>query len=125
MQYDVKTPQEYLQALEDDWRKQKLLKVREIIQEVEPDLQECIRYKMLGYEDKNGLIFCLNAQKNYVGVYFGDIKKVDPEGVLLKGLNLGKGCIRIKKSNEIARTGLKDFIAKAIAMWKRGEDIDC
>ena len=55
----------------------------------------------------------------------GDIKKVDPNGELLKGLNLGKGCIRFKKSNDIAETRIDEFIEKIMQMRKEGKDFDC
>jgi len=48
-----------------------------------------------------GLNVLLNAQKNYISLYVGDRHKIDPEMKLLKGLNLGKGCIRISKSKSI------------------------
>lgn len=125
MQYDVQTPEEYLNMLEDDWRREKLLELREIILEYGPDLVEGIDYKMLSYRDERGIAIALNAQKNYVALYVGDAKKVDPDGTLLAGLDVGKGCIRFTKTKEISRTGIREFIARAIEMWKSGADIDC
>ena len=124
MQYDVKTPDEYINVIEEDWRKEKLLKVRQIILDYSPDLKEVIQYKMLGYEDKDGLFMSLNAQRNYVGFYVGDIAKIDEDGSLLKGIDCGKGCVRIKKSNQV-EGGITLFIKKAIDYRKRGIDIDC
>ncbi|NNF33487.1 MAG: DUF1801 domain-containing protein, partial [Saprospiraceae bacterium] len=49
MQYDVSTPQEYLDQIDSDWRKDKLMEVREIILGTDYPLSEVIRYKMLGY----------------------------------------------------------------------------
>lgn len=97
MQYDVKTPKEYLNQLEKDWRYEKVQQLRKIIQAKAPKLVEGIHYKMLSYSDEKGVLFQLNAQRNYVSFYVGDIKKVDPEGTMLKGLNQGKGCVRFKK----------------------------
>jgi uncharacterized protein YdhG (YjbR/CyaY superfamily) len=125
MQYDVKTPTEYLNQLEKDWRLEKVQKLRKIIQAKAPKLVEGIHYKMLSYSDTEGVLFQLNAQMNYVSFYVGDIKKVDPNGELLKGLNLGKGCIRFKKSNDIAETRIDEFIEKIMQMRKEGKDFDC
>ena len=36
MQYEVKTPSEYLEQLENDWRKEKLMQVREMIKKKRP-----------------------------------------------------------------------------------------
>ncbi|MEM9823402.1 MAG: DUF1801 domain-containing protein [Bacteroidota bacterium] len=125
MQYDVNSPAEYLAQLEKDWRYHTLEELRSIIKTKAPNLKEGIHYKMLGYEDERGLVFSLNAQKNFVSLYFGDIKKIDPDGSMLKGLNCGKGCIRFKKTNVIAETQIDQFIAKALSMWKAGKDIGC
>ena len=49
MQYDAKNSEEYLELLEDDWRKEKLLAIRKMIFAYAPELEEVIRYKMLNY----------------------------------------------------------------------------
>lgn len=124
MQYEATIPSEYLNQLEDDWRKKILSELRKIILS-QPSIKEGINYKMLSYQDDKGIIFHLNAQKNYVGLYVGNAAKVDPEGVLLKGIDHGKGCLRFKKSTVVSDTHIDEFIAKTIAMWKKGEDINC
>ena len=64
MQYNVNTPAEYLDALDNDWRREKLLQLRNIIHAKAPNLKEGIEYKMLNYYDEKGTVFHLNAQKN-------------------------------------------------------------
>ncbi len=125
MQYDVSTAQEYLAVIDKDWRFEKLNQVRDILHEFGPEFVEGINYKMLSYQDERGIAFHLNAQKAYVGFYVGSIEKVDPSGALLAGLDVGKGCIRLKKSTNIEQTGLSEFIQKAIQLWQQGKDIDC
>ena len=125
MQYDVKTPEEYLEAVQSDWRKEKLESLRKLIKSAAPDILECINYKMLGYKYGDEFVFHLNAQKNYVSFYVGDSSKVDEDGSLLKGLNLGKGCIRFTKSIDISNSRMDEFIQKAINLYKQGIDIDC
>ncbi|WP_396163247.1 hypothetical protein, partial [Carnobacterium sp.] len=44
---------------------------------------------------------------------------------LLEGFNYGKGCIRIKKTIEINKTGLETFIKQTIEKWRAGENISC
>ncbi len=46
----------------------------------------------------DGEIFAhLNAQKAYVGVYLGELERIDP-GVVLRGkMNCGKSCLRLRK----------------------------
>lgn len=125
MQYDVATPKEYIEALEEDWRKEKLLQIRELLLSKEHGLEEVIEYKMLGYKGKGEHLFSLNAQQNYVSFYVGDTKKVDPNGELLKGASLGKGCIRFKKTLALSDTRIDEFISRAVQLWREGEDIGC
>jgi len=42
MQYEVKTSEEYLKALDSDWRKEKLETIRNLIKKYVPALQEGI-----------------------------------------------------------------------------------
>jgi len=125
MVYDVTTPEEYIKVLEEDWRKEKLLEVRQMILDAVPGIIEGINYKMLSYADEQGVFMHLNAQRGYVSLYVGDASKVDPSGELLKGLNVGKGCVRMSKSVKPANTRIQEFIALAIKKWKDGQDIDC
>ncbi len=125
MQYDVKTPQAYLDALEDDWRKQKLLNLRQLILDSNSELQEVINYKMLGYRLGEELVFHLNAQKNYLGLYVGNISKIDPSGSLLADYNLGKGCIRISKTKAEDSPNMIEFIHLATKLAATGGDHSC
>ena len=125
MQYEVETAEEYLNILEDDWRKSKLQEIRQIILSSSPIIEESIQYKMLAYGKADKVIFQLNAQSSYVSLYVGNIEKIDPERRMLKGLNMGKGCIRFKKSDKVEDTQIDSFIAKAIKLWQEGKDIDC
>lgn len=84
-QYDASTPDEYLIAIENDWRRDTILALRDLIREHAPEFNEGIAYKMLSYKDDRGSVFGLNAQKGYVSFYVGDIGKVDPTGELLQG----------------------------------------
>lgn len=125
MLYDANTPSDYIDQLDDDWRREKLQSIRAIIKQQAPQLEERIHYKMLGYGIGDTYAFHLNAQRSYVSFYVGNASKVDPNGELLQGLNVGKGCIRFSKSKNIAETRIDEFIARAFDMWRKGEDIDC
>lgn len=125
MQYEVQTPAEYMEIIENDWRKEKVVELRAMIKAKVPDVNEGINYKMLSYRQGEEIIFHLNAQKSYVCLYVGDIAKVDPDGVFLKGLNHGKGCIRFKKTDSIPQTRVDEFIEEVAKIWKQGGDISC
>lgn len=125
MQYEAKTPKEYFELLDDDWRKEKLLIVREFILENAPELEEGIQYKMLCYGSETSKLFHLNAQKSYVSLYVGNIEKIEDANKFLSGLDYGKGCIRIKKSVDLHNSGLEDFVKKTIFIWRAGNDTSC
>ncbi|TRX52024.1 DUF1801 domain-containing protein [Fulvivirga sp. M361] len=125
MQYEAKTPREYMAMLEPDWRKEKLETLRSLIKLKAPDFTEAINYKMLSYGNEQGVAFHLNAQKNYVSLYVGDANKIDPDRSLLNGLDTGKGCIRFKKSLSIKKTRIDEFLERAVQYWKDGKDIGC
>lgn len=125
MQYDVTTPTEYINNLSKDWRFDKVEELRTIILSKAPGLIEEINYKMLSYGDTNGIVFHLNAQKNYISLYVGNTKKIDPDGMLLRGLDIGKGCIRFKKAVDVSSTDIEKFIEKTMRLWEQGADIGC
>jgi uncharacterized protein YdhG (YjbR/CyaY superfamily) len=125
VQYDAKTPSEYLNMLDTDWRKAKLLEIRKLIKKHGPELKEGINYGMLGDAHRNGGGFALNAQKNSVNFYVGTARKIDPDGALLAGLDVGKGCIRFKKTTAVADTRFEEFIKKAVTMLRNGADCGC
>ncbi|MBT8458985.1 MAG: DUF1801 domain-containing protein [Boseongicola sp.] len=101
VKYTAETPQAYLSELDEDWRKERLLAIRAIIQDTVPELSEGIAYGMLGFE-RDGSVFChLNAQRAFVGLYLGDVARLDPDGELTSDLNVGKGCIRVRKSDDL------------------------
>ncbi len=125
MQYDAKNPEEYLELLDQDWRKERLLEVRSMILTYGTDLEESIQYKMLGYGKNELQIFGLNAQKGYVSLYVGTIDKINDASELLAGYDYGKGCIRIKKSIDIHKTGLEVLIKRTIDIWRAGGDTSC
>ncbi|MEM8652542.1 MAG: DUF1801 domain-containing protein [Pseudomonadota bacterium] len=122
---NAKSPSEYLDQLEDDWRRSKLLSIREMIRKKAPQLDEKIHYKMLGYGVDDNYAFHLNVQRAYVSLYVGNISKIDPSGELLSGMNIGKGCIRFAKSTEITEMRIGAFITRGYEMWKSGDYIDC
>ncbi|NND51861.1 MAG: DUF1801 domain-containing protein [Flavobacteriaceae bacterium] len=125
MQYDVKTPMEYLAKIDKDWRKDKLVEVRKMIKKHGPELTEGIYCKMLSYTYEDNVIFCLNAQMAYVSLYVGNVDKVENARKQLNEFNIGKGCIRIKKSIDLQESNLENFIGNTIEVWRKGGETDC
>lgn len=125
MQYNVNNAEEYFENLEDDWRKSTLKQVRSMILSNDHGLQEGIQYKMLCYGVEGNNVFHLNAQKNYVSLYVGDINKIENAEALLSEFDKGKGCIRIKKNIHLPDTRLNEFISQTIKYWQEGGDTTC
>lgn len=123
------TPEAYLAELDDDWRKVTLLALRALIHQHAPHWQEGMAYKMLGYRhtagDDDDPVMCLNAQKQYVSLYVGNAHTIDPDGSLLRGLDVGKGCIRFKRKHAVEDTQIDAFIARAVKLHGEGVDIGC
>lgn len=125
MQSDAKSPKEYLDALEDDWRRETLLKIRSMLFDTAPGISEYMEYGMLGYAIDDKPLGNLNAQKGYVSFYVGNIDKIDPNRSMLAGLNCGKGCIRFSKTKGPDSANFDTFVKKAIELATAGEDLSC
>lgn len=94
--------------------------------EAAPDFELCISYKMLGYgANSKDNLFNLNAQKNYVGLNVGQISKIDENGDMLSDYDCGKGCIRLKRTTDLSDPKLKEYIAKAVKLWREGVELGC
>jgi len=124
MQYDVKTVEEYIEALPDD-RKPVIEKLRSVILSNLPEgFEEQLSYGMIGYvvplsrypegyhvkEGEPLPFLSLASQKNYIALYhmglYGKPKleewfvKEYAERVPTK-LDMGKSCIRLKNPDHI------------------------
>ena len=101
MQYDAATPEEYLSMIENDWRRERLLAIREMLLVI-PGIAEGIAYGMLQYRVDGEVFAHLNAQKAYVGVYLGELERFDPGAEIRGGMNCGKSCVRFRKRDDLA-----------------------
>ncbi len=100
MQYDAATPDAYLKMLDDDWRRERVLALRDVFLRLD-DIEEGMAHGMLQYR-RNGEVFAhLNAQKGYVGVYLGELEKIDPGAAIRGKMSCGKACLRVKKRDGV------------------------
>ncbi len=111
MIHDADTPAVYIAALDDDWRKEKLLAVRGYLLSLD-GVSEEIEHRMLRYRRGDDPVALMNAQKGYVSVYMSDLSKLDPDGSLRKGMNCGKSCLRLRKSDGIE--GVQALVARRL-----------
>ena len=102
MIHTATSPDEYLRVLPDDWRKERLLHVREMLL-AQPGATEGMRYGMLGYDLNEKHLAVMNVQRRYVSLYMDSLSDLDPNGDLLEGMDYGRACLRIKKTTDMAR----------------------
>lgn len=119
MQRDVKTPEEYLDAVEGK-QKELLTAIRELIFEVEPEAEETINYGMLEYAGLANLA----AQKNSVNLYvapkaLAEYKKKVP------GADCGKSCLRFKSLKQFDRDAVKSLLELVRKIRAEGGDVGC
>ncbi|MEO0918322.1 MAG: DUF1801 domain-containing protein [Pseudomonadota bacterium] len=100
MIHEAKTPEAYLDVLDDDWRKERVMALRAYFLSLD-GVSEGMQYKMLAYKRGDDPVAIMNAQKGYVSVYMDDLSILDPDGSLLAGYNCGKSCIRLRKTDGI------------------------
>ena len=125
MLYNAQSPSDYIDQLEDDWRRSTLMELRAIVMASSPLIEERIHYKMLGYGRGDSHVFHLNAQRRYVSLYVGDISKIDPTGAMVADLNTGKGCIRFTESKCVGESRIDEFVSRAVKLWLADNDIEC
>lgn len=111
MIHEAANPEEYLSVLEDDWRKERLLEIRDVFLAV-PKAQEGMQYKMLHYSVGEASLGLLNAQKGYVAIYMDDLAALDPDSALRDGLDCGKSCVRVKKRSDMEK--VRALIARRV-----------
>lgn len=135
MTYNVSTVEEYLEVIPED-RKAPISKIRSIILEHIPEgFEEVIQYGMIGYvvphsiypngyhcKPSEPLPFAhIASQKNYIGLYHSGIYS-DPTlhdwfvseypKHAKRKLDMGKSCIRFKKTDDIPYTLIGELMEK-------------
>ncbi|HZQ69138.1 MAG TPA: DUF1801 domain-containing protein [Terriglobales bacterium] len=90
----------YLKELPSD-RKVPLAKLRQLCKQALKNYEEAIEYGMPGYK-RNGMIeVAFASQKQYVALYVLKKDVLDRHRKALPGCEIGKGCIRFRKADQI------------------------
>lgn len=101
MQSDAKTVDDYLREVPEE-RKAALARLRALCRETLTGYEEGMDYGMPSYKPAGGepeVAFA--SQKNYISLYILKGAVLDRYRDALKGLSLGKGCIRYSKPEKI------------------------
>lgn len=93
------TPDAYFENL-DNGRKEILLKIRNIIFDLFPDIEENMDYRMPTYILDGQTLCALASQKNYMALYIMPYDFLGKFEESLKKYNCGASCIRFKKLEE-------------------------
>jgi hypothetical protein len=131
---DAKTPEEYIEKIEEP-RKSQILQLHQLILKTVPQLKPYIISGMIGYgsyhykyasgREGDWCIIALASQKNYISVYVCAIdgKEYVAESYKSKlpKSSIGKSCIRFKKIEDIDLEILKEIIKKGETKPKPGE----
>ena len=117
--YAAESPDDYFRMLEDDWRKERIRQLHDFILTKMPGWEATIDYKMLGYGPKGDAQMHMNAQKGFVGLYVGDVERIDPGRRLSGSLNCGKGCVRLRKK-DVLDEGLIAFLNMYFDLKRQG-----
>jgi len=107
-----KAVDEYIQSLQPD-RKDALEKIRGLIFNTIPDIEETMRYNMPTYE-KDEVVCALASQKHYISLYM-DVELVKEHREELKHLGVGKSCIRFRKIENLPLDTVKEILEETVA----------
>jgi uncharacterized protein YdhG (YjbR/CyaY superfamily) len=113
-----KAVEQYLQALPPD-RKEALNKVRRLIFETVPEIEETMRYNMPTYE-KDEVVCALASQKHYISLYM-DVELVEEHKKELKHLDVGKSCIRFKRIDDLPLDAVKEILQETVIRQSKAE----
>ena len=112
----MKLVDEYIAALEDAKKEWVTLMVN-FMREVFPEDEETFDYKMPTYKG-DGYFIAFAAQKNYFSFYTDDARVLSLIKELVPSASMGKGCARIKYSNEFAVEALMDACKEIVDYYK-------
>jgi uncharacterized protein YdhG (YjbR/CyaY superfamily) len=101
MQSDAKNVDQYLKDVPAE-RRAALTRLREVCGEILEGYEESMAYGMPSYGKPAGDVeVAFASQKNYISLYILKQDVLDQYREALKGVSLGKGCIRYTKPEKI------------------------
>lgn len=110
MQSQARDVEEYLRAVPDD-RRAVLDAIRDLCRSTLDGYEEGIAYGMPSYSKDGTVRAAFASQKNYISLYVMDQAVVDAHRDRLAGLNVGKGCIRFRKPEQVDLALVADLLA--------------
>jgi uncharacterized protein YdhG (YjbR/CyaY superfamily) len=96
MQSKVTNVMDYLTEIPQE-RKERLTALRQLCRDILKGYEECMDYGMPTYKKDGKVEVAFASQKNYIALYILKPEVVEANKALLKGLSVGKSCIRFTK----------------------------
>lgn len=126
------TPEEYISTL-DEPRRIEIQKLHDLIRETVPELEPFMLSGMLGYgkyhykyasgREGDSAIIALASQKNYISLYAsaadGDQYVAEKYKEQLPKANIGKSCIRFKKTADIDTEVIKAILKESSQLMRK------
>jgi uncharacterized protein YdhG (YjbR/CyaY superfamily) len=109
MQSNASTVDAYIEEA-DETRKPYLVALRDLCREVLAGYDEGMAYGMAGYSKNGAEEVGFANQKQYISVYFLKAEVVKQNLPLLRGLNVGKSCIRYPNPKKMDLTVLRKIL---------------
>jgi uncharacterized protein YdhG (YjbR/CyaY superfamily) len=103
----------YLEALPAE-RRQALSVVRALIEELVPEAQETMDYRMPTIRYRGHVLVAYASPKHYMSVY-SDIDVVQAHRHELPGLSVGKSCIRFKRLEQLPLDVVRQIVLESKA----------
>src|SRR5947209_10978527 len=107
------TVDEYIAAAAPE-RQSELRRPRGLVRKAVPKAVESVQYNLPFYE-YHGLLCSFAARKNYFSFYVLNGAVVDEHRDLLRGFDVGKGCIRFQKPGELPDATITVLLKAAAA----------
>lgn len=100
MQSDATTVADYLAAVPDD-RRAALERLRQLCRDTLHGYDEGMDYGMPGYARNGTVEVGFASQKRYISLYILKQDVLDRHRDALRGLNVGKGCVRYTRPDKM------------------------
>jgi uncharacterized protein YdhG (YjbR/CyaY superfamily) len=116
MQSTAKDVTSYLQQVPKE-RQETLTKLRQLCLEVLESYQESMDYGMPCYKKNSIAEVGFASQKHFIALYIlkKDVLDAHRDSLKVKGVSLGKGCIRYSKAEKIDFNLVKQLLEKTSA----------
>ena len=100
----------YLKGLDPE-RRTALSDLRALVFEVVPGAVETMRYRMPTYEYGGDMLCAFASHKRYMSLYM-DTRIVEEHKAQLKGLSIGKSCIRFKRIEDLSLDTVRSMLSE-------------